>query len=447
MVAIPVRLDKNNHLMVAADRRIYLGTSQASPTFANGYRRRKTGLVSRSFIPATASGGTYITRFSYAHDDLRTVANGGYLQTGNDFKFTNTNDVNIDFEVDTYDPVEGRIHGTFRFTGASNVNFNRIRLYFDNPDISASQENRAGLRASYYATWNLPSKVDFTGNLHDLDSDAIAATGAFGIHGNAAGFNSTIARIRTTSPAFMNGKSNFAISMMVRLASTAADRVILSIGDAPSDLHIHYKATAQTDGTVNYLEVRARGSSTSTVVRTAGDLFTDGQLFHLLVVFPTTGICLVYVNGVLMATGNNQINAFGALFTAATALTIGGGTPYFQGQIDSVQIHNVIPTAATVLYFARNLKYYADMVQFGETELPGQANPVAEAVFIQTTGAPVDIKADDYIYMPSSGTPRIDGWGSPLHGTINRLSDNTIRYSPASTYGGDDVFLLTFEVV
>src|SRR4029077_3294517 len=67
-----------------------LNVSSGPTTFANGCLRRMPFAVSRSLMSANAIASKDF-RFTVTHNELRSVANGGQVQTGFDFQFETIN--------------------------------------------------------------------------------------------------------------------------------------------------------------------------------------------------------------------------------------------------------------------------------------------------------------------------------------------------------------------
>ncbi len=95
-------------------------------------------------------------------NDLRTTGNGGHVQqdpNGYDITFRASDGTTVlDHEVEKYDPATGQLVAWVRVPTLSYNSNTTLYLYYGNPAISTSQENKTGVwDSSYQGVWHLSS--------------------------------------------------------------------------------------------------------------------------------------------------------------------------------------------------------------------------------------------------------------------------------------------------
>jgi len=109
------------------------------------------------------TGGANLTNFalliSMTDPDLKTAANGGYVQNSNGYDIIfldSTGTTKLDHEIERYVPTTGEIDMWVRIPTLSATADTVIYMYFDNSSITSSQENKTGVwDSNYIGVWHL----------------------------------------------------------------------------------------------------------------------------------------------------------------------------------------------------------------------------------------------------------------------------------------------------
>jgi len=138
---------------------------------------------------------------------LANVAYGGSVENNNGWDIIFTSDVaglnKLDHEIESYDPTTGAITAWVRVPTLSSSLDTVIFLWYGNIDISASQENRAGVWKNGYAgVWHLSGHnlaLDSTGNNSGIASNVTPASGVLDGAGVFSGTTNSYVRVQNSS--------------------------------------------------------------------------------------------------------------------------------------------------------------------------------------------------------------------------------------------------------
>ena len=259
-----------------------------------------------------ASGTQNLTDFPVLVDItqswLRTIGNGGHVTSNNgyDILFTDTDNARLDHEIESYDPVTGRLVAWVRVPVLSSSGPSLIRMLFGNPGITSDPSTETTWISSYKGVWHLSNNElddatsfnnDLTNNgttdtpglieesrNFDGNNDNLRANTTTGFGGNA--YNQTISAWgrHTSAP---DGTSNImvlqragstsAIQMGFREVSGSYRVVVWNWGGGallwsnflPSANEWHYYIYT-FDGTTHRLYIDGVEASTSTAATTQG---------------------------------------------------------------------------------------------------------------------------------------------------------------------------------
>lgn len=175
----------------------------AAGTGAYTYRKQLT--IGQDLIPDTLSAAelaAFPVLVSYTDLDLRTTGNGGKVQQspdGFDIIFTDTANppVKLNHQIESYDPVTGRIVMWVRIPTLSATANTNFYIYYGNSSISTSEENVSGVwDSSFRGVWHMKENPS-TSQMRDST--------IYANHGTT--FGGMLAGAQTTSQ--VNGGLNF----------------------------------------------------------------------------------------------------------------------------------------------------------------------------------------------------------------------------------------------
>ncbi len=166
--------------------------------YLNGYQYRRTITVGHENVPNTDQTD-FPVLISGVYSFLATVSNGGFVQSPSGYDIVFSQDPEgasiLNHEIDSYDPVHGTASFWVMIPTLSHTVDTVIYLFYGNPSVTVSQENKPGVWQNGYAgVWHFGSST----NLNTNDSTANANNGtnygvtpAAGMFGGAGSFNGT----------------------------------------------------------------------------------------------------------------------------------------------------------------------------------------------------------------------------------------------------------------
>ncbi len=123
-----------------------------------GYSHRKEITLNHDLVPGSDPLIGFPCLVSITDTVLRTEINGGVVQfaNGRDLCFTDEDKLSIlDYEIESYDPVEGSLHAWVRIPSLSALDETEIFLYFGGPDALPQWDTTAVWSNQYTAVWHM----------------------------------------------------------------------------------------------------------------------------------------------------------------------------------------------------------------------------------------------------------------------------------------------------
>jgi hypothetical protein len=145
----------------------YVDETQEGDWYSNSYRYRKNITINGDKIAGEAALTNMPVLVSIQDVDLRHTGSGGYVKnsSGYDIVFVSKdNTVKYDHEIESYDPATGEINMWVRVPTLNPGQDFDLWVYYGNPAIVASQENKSGVwQQNYKAVYHLTEDVSGTG--------------------------------------------------------------------------------------------------------------------------------------------------------------------------------------------------------------------------------------------------------------------------------------------
>jgi hypothetical protein len=135
--------------------------------YTSGYQYRRTIVLSHAQVPNTDQTD-FPVLISGVYSYLANVSNGGLVQNPSGFDIVLSADPegasNLDHEIDSYDPVTGTVNFWVRIPTLSHTVDTVIYLFYGNPSVTISQENKAGVwRNGYVSVYHRTYAQDLNG--------------------------------------------------------------------------------------------------------------------------------------------------------------------------------------------------------------------------------------------------------------------------------------------
>ncbi|MEE4214951.1 MAG: DUF2341 domain-containing protein, partial [Bacteroidales bacterium] len=343
--------------------------SQAlSAQWLTGYAYRKTVT-----IPAAQVSGGPHTDFpvlvSFADNDLRTIANGGYVEnaSGWDIVFSEDNINPLDHELESYNPVSGEIVAWVRIPSLP-AGGHSFYLYFGNSSIG-TDPSTTSTWVGYSGVWHLNGNLlDATSNGNDGTNSG--SSGGPGLFANGRSFDGVNDRVRVPDIDATEGTVSFWFRPSVNFNSSTATCQTIFNKYTDANNHFTFVLIGQEhsytpDGAL-YFKIEHSGSferrfSTSTT-------WNAGQWYYVAGTWGNVHTLLIdgIVNSTATVTRRLETNAqieFGGGFIEQI-----GANRYFNGRMDEIRISSVAKSNQWVTTEYNNQNAPGTFMSFGSSD-------------------------------------------------------------------------------
>ena len=214
-----------------------------SPPYPNGYQCRRTIDINHANVPNTDQTD-FPVLISGAYSFLANVSNGGLVQNSNGYDIFFSQDPEgaskLDHEIDSYNPVTGSASFWVRIPTLSHSTDTIIYMFYGNPAVGVSQENKAGVwRNNYLSVYHFGNGT--TLGLADSGSAGYTlagpATAGPGKVGGGAAFDGVPGGYLyyNSVGAYPSGASPVTLESWVQFAASSGSEGIFGYGDGSAD--------------------------------------------------------------------------------------------------------------------------------------------------------------------------------------------------------------------
>jgi len=322
-------------------------TITLSPPCTSAYAYRRILTIDHTKVPNTDQTD-FPVLVSGTYPSLATLANGGHVQDANGYDIILTSDptgqIPLDFEIDNYNPVNGQMAIWVRIPTLSHTLDTPVYLWYGNPNITASQENQAGVWKNNFLSVYHFGNGSAVG-LQDSGSSGYALTGsatpATGMIGGGAGFNGDPTQYLSyeNASAYPGGSSAVTLEAWTQFPASGGGAVF-GYGD---NGYNGARITLDIGPTGPGMDFRNIGPYTTSAT-------IDTNWHHVVGTYDggrvTTATTQLYVDGVQLSENDND----GFVFVDTTELKIGGipTVTYccaFSGSVDEVRVSSGVRSA------------------------------------------------------------------------------------------------------
>ncbi len=137
---------------------LLFGATELEAQWLEGYSYRKAITLDPDMVPGSDPLTGFPCLISTTDTILRTEINGGVVRfaDGRDLCFTGADKLSIlDYEIESFDPVDGTLHAWVRIPSLSALAETRIYLYFGGPDAQPQWDTAAVWSNQYTAVWHM----------------------------------------------------------------------------------------------------------------------------------------------------------------------------------------------------------------------------------------------------------------------------------------------------
>jgi YD repeat-containing protein len=286
---------------------------------------------------------------------LANSANGGQVQNSSGYDIVFTSDaagqVQLDHEVDSYDPNTGTVNLWVRIPTLSHTTDTSIYMWYGSTAVQASQENKAGVwRNGYAGVWHFGGSTlgtnDSTANANNaINHGVTGAAGKFGQAGSFNGSNTTYLDIPSSNS--YKPATNLTLEAWVFLNNVTqqgSTKIISLDYNATGTWSSPYQAYGMDYFHQTGAPRIALGAADGAV---STEVSPKGQWIHIVGTYDGNNL-LTYQNGTRFGSAPQTGNiAYGT----SKDLAIGNASPYvsvtseLNGLIDEVRISTVTRSA------------------------------------------------------------------------------------------------------
>ncbi len=428
-------------------------------TYANGYGHRRRILVPPRQDGETVTG--FVLLLEERGDWLRSVANGGEVESdqGFDLRFELEDGTRLDHEIDSYDPVAGRLRVWVRVPSWDQTIPLHLFLYHGKTGLAVSEENPTAVWQDYLAVWDTASGRDRTGNGRDLTPAGVAAGNLVG----PAGVFDGNADERLGDGVFLDGLGALCVQAVVRadaaILGTRDARILLQGDPAASPgqlgLDLFYDSSGYFGGAPRTVKFALMTTDGSVQIEGPGRIQSSERQV-LAASWQAGRLPELYIDGEAVAASwaglaGQQGAVAGGLtsMVAGRPLSIGLGAlnpaRSWIGLIDEVRISTLVPSAGRLAAEARNLLDPSAFYGIGDGErfTDYEESPVAAPLSVTTTpGQWVEIDPAAVSHLPAGTTLALGQ--QPQNGIVSLVGDK-LHYTPFAGFTGTDSFTYTLS--
>ena len=414
---------------------IFLWETPAQAQGSQGYQYSQTITLSHTQVPNTDQTD-FPVLISGTYPYLATVANGGQVTNSNGYDIIFTSDAagttQLDHEIDSYNPANGTINFWVRIPTLSHTTDTVIYLFYGNPNITTSQENKAGVwQNNYTGVWHCSNALDSLGANNGTASSGVSfQTSPIGeaatFAGNASSYTS-FPNVMSLSPS-----STLTESVWVNAAGVpVSSREDAELGS--SSKYGQFGFSFQLNGSSFSAGPAQAGVADQLITGAAA--ITAGS-WHRLTLVLNSGSFSFYQDGVQIGS-----QAYNSTTNSASANTGGWGlgevtyqgTPYFpfNGAVDDVTLSSVVRSSDWIATEYANQSAPWNFYTFG-----GLPTPVISSIS-PTSGRPgTQVTIQGSNFGSSQGSSSVTFNGVPASSIVSWSNTQIVAVTPSTVTTG-----------
>lgn len=324
--------------------------------FSNDYRYRKKLTLDSTLVAGASDLTNFPILISLTDSDLRTSANSGQLLNANgyDLIFTtsdSTAPVQLDHEVESYTATSGNIVIWVRIPTLTTATDTTIYMYYSNPLIATSQEDRNGTwNSNYVAVYHMngadgAGETDSTSNSYAMTLNGTVGATTSGQIGNGrtrptVGSTNYLTRADSVD---LDNLSQMTVQgwLYSTTATPSSDvRGVISKRNNSNAAH-SWGVFIYTNDKLNFDNGNAAGTNFDTrTASVAGIAANTWTMFHCI--FDGTVAAgsrkKIYLNGAIDITATANVTTITNTASAMSAFLLTGNTGSMRGHLDELRV-------------------------------------------------------------------------------------------------------------
>jgi RHS repeat-associated protein len=402
---------------------------------AQGYQYSQTITLSHAQVPNTDQTN-FPVLISGTYPYLATVANGGQVQNSNGYDIIFTSDAagqnQLDHEIDSYNPLSGAVNFWVRIPTLSHTTDTVIYLFYGNPSITTSQENKAGVwQNNYTGVWHFSNALDSLGaNNGTVNSGVSFQSGQIGQAAVFAGNSSSYI--------------TFPNVMSLSTSSTLTESVWVNAASVP----VYSREDAELGSTSNYgqfvfsFQLNGSGFSAGPAQGGVADQLITGApsitagSWHYLTLVLNSGNFAFYQDGVQIGS-----QAYNSTTSAASTNNDGWilgevmyqGTSYYpmEGAIDNATVSSVVRSSDWIA-----TEYANESAPWNFYTVGGVTSPLITSISPASGGPGVQVTIQGSNFGSSQGSSSVTFNGVPAASIVSWSSTQIVAVTPSTVTTG-----------
>ena len=397
----------------------------------NQYSFNRTVTIDHTQVPNTDQTN-FPVLFNTTDALLKTVANGGHVQSANGYDIIFTSDaagtVKLDHEIESYNASTGQFIAWVRIPTLSHTTDTMIYLFYGNSSVTTSQENKTGVwNSDYKGVWHLPNGSTLTANDSTGNGNNGSVTSATATAGQIDGggsFDGSSANINLGTSTTLQPTTGGTVSIWLKANSFRNCSTAIANQDVLNDRN-GYGLYFYSSGVANF--ELATGSTRQTVNSSA---LSSGQWYYLVGTWNSTTVS-IYVNGALSASATKSLTP---TYSAPLRIGVDGDQSftnnYFNGILDEARVSDIARSADWIAAEYNNQKtggtFYSIGAEQGGVALPTFSPPAGTYSSTQTVTISTTTSGASIRYTTDGSTPS-ETAGTLYSGPVTMSSTTTIK--------------------
>jgi YD repeat-containing protein len=391
----------------------------------NGYAFQRAVVINHSLVSNTDQAN-FPVLISGTFSDLKTVANGGNVQSTQGYDIIFTSDAAgqslLAFEQETYSGSTGAINFWVKVPILSHITDTIVYMFYGNSSVTTDQSNKAAVwDANYKGVWHLSNGTTLNANDSTTNANNGTVNGSIsatvgkidGAASSPGGTNNGISMVNSIT----TDASPFTYSFWVN--STGGGNTILRGEDSFGN---GWSVLVQIDSTILFGIVN---SAPAFVPLSSNATISTGTWYNIAAVWtPGSGMKL-YVNGALDNSNTDTSNTLRSSSKGLQLFITNSSNSSFNGLLDEVEVSNTARSAGWIATEYNNQSSPATFAIVCQGQAVGGSVPPCSVVpapsvaqLSPATGAagtPVNITGANFGATQGSGVLRFNGHAAAIN--------------------------------
>jgi biopolymer transport protein ExbB len=337
----------------------------------------KACTIQSSQVPSSQAGFPALLPFLDSNDnDLRSVGNGGHVQSANGYDIRPYSDSGLTtpltFELVSYDATTGKFEMWVNMTAADSA---VVYVAYGNSALTSDGSSTSTWDSNFKGVWHLPNGSSLTVN--DSTSNAKnatnvgTATAVAGKVDGAASFNGSSQYLTIPTGIEVGNQTAYTIEGWVNTSSSAGGEIYSEGGSGSNTPVVHININDAGTGDIEFFH-RADDTTAATIDFAAS--LNDGAWHHIAGVRASASSFILYVDGASQGTSGSNPGTTTTDQSSIAVLRRSSNTLFLNGKVDEVRVSYTGRSADWIATVFNNATLSTFWSKAGETAVGGSPN-------------------------------------------------------------------------